>query len=94
LLQYTEWGDQGTPYDETHFIGNFYFSKLVVVMSIFKNAGFLEEVQSVRQHVMQDSTASGNWPILVHCQAGAGRTGLFIMTDFLKTQLECNQVTL
>jgi protein tyrosine phosphatase len=56
------------------------------------SVGFLEEVQSVRQHVMQDSTASGNWPILVHCQAGAGRTGLFIMTDFLKTQLECNQV--
>jgi hypothetical protein len=42
---------------------------------------------------MQDSTASGSWPILVHCQAGAGRTGLFIMTDFLKTQLECNQVS-
>ncbi|XP_059471258.1 tyrosine-protein phosphatase non-receptor type 21 [Neocloeon triangulifer] len=73
LLQYAEWGDQGTPYDEIHFIG------------------FLEEVASVRLHVMQDSIASGNWPILIHCQAGAGRTGLFIMTDFLKTQLECNQ---
>ncbi|CAB3382009.1 Hypothetical predicted protein [Cloeon dipterum] len=73
VLQYTEWGDLGTPYDETHFFG------------------FLSEVQSVREHVMLDSTASGNWPSLVHCQAGASRTGLFIMTDFLKTQLDCNK---
>jgi protein tyrosine phosphatase len=53
--------------------------------------GFLEELHSVRQHTQQDSTGPP-WPVIVHCLAGAGRTGLLIMADVVKAELENNQV--
>ena len=55
--------------------------------------GFLEELNSVRQHAQQDSTGPP-WPTIVHCLAGAGRTGLLIMADVVKAELENNQVRL
>lgn len=75
-LHYTDWGDQGCPNSVAHFLG------------------FLEEVQSVYQHSMNEIPPGHNKnpPILVHCTAGVGRTGLTILSDLLLYTVDHNQV--
>lgn len=75
-LHYTDWGDQGTPHSVAHFLG------------------FLEEMQSVQQHTMGEIPPGHNKnpPVLVHCTAGVGRTGLTIMCDLLLYTVDHNQV--
>lgn len=71
-LQYTDWGDAGCPTDVRSFLE------------------FLEEMSSLRRHIQTsgngDSLRSGrnrNTPVLVHCSAGVGRTGVTILSDIL-----------
>lgn len=75
-LNYTEWGEQGCPNSVSHFLG------------------FLEEMQSVHQHSMGEIPPGHNKnpPILVHCTAGVGRTGLAILCDLLLYTVDHNQV--
>ncbi|XP_063225747.1 tyrosine-protein phosphatase non-receptor type 14 isoform X2 [Bacillus rossius redtenbacheri] len=74
-LQYSEWGDQGCPPSVGHFLG------------------FLEELSSVRQHTVGEIPPGHNRnpPVLVHCNAGAGRTGVAILCDLLLYTLDHNQ---
>ncbi|CAG9764235.1 unnamed protein product [Ceutorhynchus assimilis] len=74
-LHYTEWGDQGCPNSVAHFLG------------------FLEEMQGVYQHSMSEIPPGHNKnpPILVHCTAGVGRTGLTILSDLLLYTVDHNQ---
>ncbi|XP_067845019.1 tyrosine-protein phosphatase non-receptor type 14-like [Heptranchias perlo] len=74
-LQYTDWPDHGCPEDVQGFLS------------------YLEEIQSVRRHTnsMLDSTKSCNPPIVVHCSAGAGRTGVVILTEVMIGCLEHNE---
>ncbi|XP_060524668.1 tyrosine-protein phosphatase non-receptor type 14 [Cylas formicarius] len=74
-LHYADWGDQGCPNSVAHFLG------------------FLEEMQSVHQHSMGEIPPGHNKnpPILVHCTAGVGRTGLTILSDLLLYTVDHNQ---
>lgn len=75
-LHYSDWGEQGCPHSVAHYLG------------------FLEELRSVRQHTMDDIPPGHNRnpPVLVHCTAGVGRTGLTILADLLLYTLDHNQV--
>ncbi|KAI4458313.1 tyrosine-protein phosphatase [Holotrichia oblita] len=77
-LHYTDWGDQGCPHSVDHFLG------------------FLEELQSVQQHSMSEIPPGHNKnpPVLVHCTAGVGRTGLAILSDLLLYTVDHNQVSI
>lgn len=66
------------------------------VILFFISLGFLEEFSSVRIHTMGEIPARHNQnpPVLVHCSAGVGRTGVTILSDLLLCALDHNQVTL
>uniref|UniRef100_A0A8B9DDU9 Tyrosine-protein phosphatase non-receptor type n=1 Tax=Anser cygnoides TaxID=8845 RepID=A0A8B9DDU9_ANSCY len=74
-LQYTDWPDHGCPEEVQGFLS------------------YLEEIQSVRRHTnsVLDSTNNCNPPIVVHCSAGVGRTGVVILTELMIGCLEHNE---
>ncbi|XP_006890616.1 PREDICTED: tyrosine-protein phosphatase non-receptor type 14 [Elephantulus edwardii] len=74
-LQYTDWPDHGCPEDVQGFLS------------------YLEEIQSVRRHTnsMLEGTKSRHPPIVVHCSAGVGRTGVVILSELMIYCLEHNE---
>ncbi|KAF7230612.1 tyrosine-protein phosphatase non-receptor type 14 [Nothobranchius furzeri] len=74
-LQYTDWPEQGCPEYVPGFLS------------------YLEGIQSVRRHTnsMLDTSKSLNPPVLVHCSAGVGRTGVVILTELMISCLEHNE---
>jgi len=55
---------------------------------------FLDELESVRQQVsLSQGHAQEVQPVVVHCTAGVGRTGVIILTDLMIARLQSNQVT-
>ncbi|XP_031437137.1 LOW QUALITY PROTEIN: tyrosine-protein phosphatase non-receptor type 14 [Clupea harengus] len=74
-LQYTDWPEQGCPEYVQGFLS------------------YLEEIQSVRRHTnsMLDPSRSLRPPVVVHCSAGVGRTGVVILTELMICCLEHNE---
>lgn len=75
-LQYTDWADHGCPEDAAGFVQ------------------FLEELNTLRQTAASEMAVSPggsrNTPVLVHCWAGVGRTGVTVMCDVLLHRLDHN----
>lgn len=73
-LRYTDWPDHGTPGDIQGFLG------------------FMEEVDSVRRLAFGDQRLlrTRNSPMVVHCTAGVGRSGVVILCDILLFCLDHN----
>ncbi|XP_063775152.1 tyrosine-protein phosphatase non-receptor type 14 isoform X2 [Pseudophryne corroboree] len=74
-LQFTDWPDHGCPEEVQGFLS------------------YLEEIQSVRRHAnsMLDSSSHWNPPVLVHCSAGVGRSGVVILSELMMRCLEHNE---
>ncbi|KAK1805654.1 hypothetical protein P4O66_019938 [Electrophorus voltai] len=74
-LQYTDWPEHGCPEYVQGFLS------------------YLEEIQSVRRHTnsMLDTSKSLNPPVVVHCSAGVGRTGVVILTELMLSAMEHNE---
>ncbi|KAM4723323.1 tyrosine-protein phosphatase non-receptor type 21 isoform 2-T2 [Anableps anableps] len=53
---------------------------------------YLEEVQSVRRHTNAISDPKNINPVLVHCSAGVGRSGVVILSELMIACLEHNEV--
>ncbi|KAK3871834.1 hypothetical protein Pcinc_023038 [Petrolisthes cinctipes] len=67
-LQYTDWADHGCPDHIQGFIS------------------FLEEMSTLRRYTYQEVRGVGrnrNTPVLVHCSAGVGRSGVTVLCDLL-----------
>ena len=66
-MQYLSWPDHGTPDDSTQFVE------------------FVEEVREMRakstENRRQHNIDAGEVPVLVHCSAGIGRTGVLILME-------------
>eukprot|EP00092_Neocalanus_flemingeri_P049143 GFUD01056369.1.p1 GENE.GFUD01056369.1~~GFUD01056369.1.p1 ORF type:complete len:467 (+),score=138.44 GFUD01056369.1:778-2178(+) len=66
-LQYSGWQDHGCPEDVSQYLA------------------FCEEMGALRRHTVGEVAAgkNSNTPVLVHCSAGVGRTGVTILADIL-----------
>ncbi|KAK7023519.1 Tyrosine-protein phosphatase non-receptor type 14, partial [Halocaridina rubra] len=67
-LQFTDWADHGCPEDTQGFIC------------------FLEELSTLRRYSFNEVRGVGrnrNTPVMVHCSAGVGRSGVTILCDLL-----------
>lgn len=74
-IQYTDWPDHGCPEDTHGFLN------------------FMEEVDSVRRHAVGElpKGKSSSVPMVVHCSAGVGRSGVTILTDVMLYSLDHNE---
>ncbi|MFT7817260.1 tyrosine-protein phosphatase non-receptor type 21 [Arapaima gigas] len=53
---------------------------------------YLEEIQSVRRHTNNTTGPTNPIPVLIHCSAGVGRSGVVILSEIMIACLEHNEV--
>lgn len=75
-IQYTDWPDHSCPQNLQGFLS------------------FMEEINAVRRMANKSQTPGkrSNVPIVVHCSAGVGRTGVVILCDIMLFALDHNEV--
>ena len=64
-----------------------------MLLIIFNLAGFLEELSTLRRLSYDDVRGIGknkNTPVLVHCSAGVGRSGVTVLCDLLTESIDHN----
>lgn len=60
---------------------------MVMIMSLISSSDFLAEVRSLRQRY------DPALPVLVHCSAGVGRSGVVVLMDMLMAKVDCGDVS-
>jgi tyrosine-protein phosphatase non-receptor type 14/21 len=76
-LQFTDWPDHGCPNNSTGFLD------------------YLSEIDAIRRQVDNvdgTSTRPQVAPVVVHCSAGVGRTGVLVLAEIMKASFERNQM--
>lgn len=85
-LHYTEWPDHGIPDDPQPFIGK--MTSSVCLFPITFPTGFVNELRSLRKRFDPSS------PVVVHCSAGVGRSGVAALTEMLIDKVDIGEVML
>ncbi|KAK7457301.1 hypothetical protein BaRGS_00039243, partial [Batillaria attramentaria] len=75
--------------DEEHEVIHFHYLKWLDMTADVQLQTILDFVSFVRQHVRPDRSG----PMVVHCSAGAGRTGTFISIDYVMQFINERPVT-
>lgn len=70
----------------------YFKDNLSLLLPVNTSPAYLEEVQSVRRHTNAISDPKNINPVLVHCSAGVGRSGVVILSELMIACLEHNEV--